>query len=104
MAGFAKNLRAGDRLSYVVYNSTTGTIAHIVHVEAMPGAEIPSDEEIKYQVRLSAARTSGIAEDSLSVLSLDQGQMKPNLIYEVDLQSCSLIEVKVIRGPDASGS
>jgi hypothetical protein len=80
--------------AYVVYESGTGRIVHTVYVDVLKGAEVPSEAEIEKQVMISASHVTGIAEEILSLLSVDPERLKPGMIFEVDPKTRDLCEKK----------
>ena len=88
------------RQTYLVYETSTGKVAHTVHVEVMRGARIPSETDIEKQVMLSASHVTGIAEKTLGFLMVDQGRLKPGMVYKVNAKTRELIEEKASSPKD----
>jgi hypothetical protein len=77
--------------TYLVYETRTGRIAHTVYVDIMKGAQMPSETEIEKEVMTSATHVTGIAKETLSLLSIGTDRMKPGVLYEIDPKTRNLI-------------
>jgi hypothetical protein len=80
------------KAAFVVYLRGTGQVVHTHQVVVYPGATEPTDAEMEAEARALAAGSSGRGEAELEVLPVRREELRPGVLYRVDLSGRRLVE------------
>ena len=97
----AKPQRLRKHSTSLVYNTESGHVVHISHVEVIEGMTPPSEflSEVDRDALDHASRIHGVARDKLAITSIDPKEYRADVVYSVDLATRVLKTSPVKRTP-----
>jgi hypothetical protein len=78
--------------SFVIFNRQTGEILHTHHVSAVPGAVLPTDDEMTRVVLEHAVHVAGCHASEVDCVKVGPEELRPRSSYRVDISIRRLLE------------
>jgi hypothetical protein len=76
----------------VVYDAETGEIIHTHQIVTLPGANPPTEEELKAEAIELASKITDRSPSDIAILPVKEEELEPGVEYKVDVKNGVLIK------------